>query len=70
VGTPRPQVTAYLEAFTGQWPRRGRTWPGKQTMTSAYTAAHVTDALLADDQFRALRLGTWLTTHRGSSRLR
>jgi hypothetical protein len=31
-------------------------------MASVYSAGQVADALLADAEFRALRLGTWLNT--------
>jgi len=33
-----------------------------QAMASVYSAGQVADALLADAEFRALRLGTWLNT--------
>ncbi len=66
VGTPQQQITAYLEKFTEQWPRdHGFAWYGQPTMASAYTAGHIADALLADAEFRALRLGTWLNTPSG-----
>jgi hypothetical protein len=65
VGTPQQQITAYLDKFTGQWPRHGRAWYGQRTMASVYTAGQIADALLADAEFRALRLGTWLNTPSG-----
>ncbi len=65
VGTPQQQITAYLEKFTAQWPRYGFAWYGQQTMASVYTAGQIADALLADAEFRALRLGTWLNTPSG-----
>ena len=34
-------------------------------MASVYSAGQIADALLADAEFRALRLGTWLTTPAG-----
>jgi hypothetical protein len=34
-------------------------------MASVYSAGQVADALLADAEFRALRLGTWLNTPSG-----
>ena len=34
-------------------------------MASVYSAGQVADALLADAEFRALRLGTWLSTQSG-----
>jgi hypothetical protein len=33
-----------------------------QAMASVYSAGQVADALLADAEFRALKLGTWLNT--------
>lgn len=65
VGTPQQRITAYLETFTAQWPRYGRTWYLQQTMASVYTAEQIADALLADAEFRALKLGTWLNTPSG-----
>ena len=65
VGTPQQRITAYLEKFTAQWPRYGRAWYGQRTMASVYSAGQIADALLADAEFRALRLGTWLTTPAG-----
>jgi hypothetical protein len=60
-GTPQQRITAYLEKFTGQWPRHGQAAPGQRAMASVYEAGQVADALLADSEFRALRLGTWLS---------
>jgi hypothetical protein len=60
-GTPHHRITAYLEKFTGQWPRLGRPAPGQRTMASVYGAGQVADSLLADTEFRALRLGTWVS---------
>jgi GNAT superfamily N-acetyltransferase len=62
--TPQQRITPYLDGFTtaGQWPRHGRAWHGQQVMADAYDAATVADTLLADPAFRALGLGTWLTT--------
>ena len=34
-------------------------------MASVYSAGQIADALLADAEFRALRLGTWLSTPSG-----
>ena len=36
-----------------------------QAMASVYSAGQVADALLADAEFRALKLGTWLNTPSG-----
>jgi hypothetical protein len=62
-GTSHEKITAYLAGFTAKWPR---TPPGRLTslpgMASVYDPAQVADALLADQGFRALKLGTWLST--------
>jgi hypothetical protein len=62
-GTPHEKITVYLAGFTAKWPKTplgGLTRrPG---MASIYDPAKVADALLADQRFRALKLGTWLTT--------
>jgi hypothetical protein len=66
VGAPQQQITAYLERFTGQWPRGSSArYAPQQPMASAYDAGQVADALLASAEFRALRLGTWLNTPSG-----
>lgn len=65
LGTPQQQITAYLENFTGQWPKYGHAWYLQQTAASTYTAAQIADMLLADTEFRALKLGTWLSTPSG-----
>jgi len=62
VGAPRQRITAYLEKFTGEWPRHGRAWYGQRVMASAYTAGQIASAVLADPGFRVLKLGTWLST--------
>lgn len=62
VGAPQQRITAYLEKFTGEWPRHGRAWYGQRIMASAYTAEQIASALLADPGFRVLKLGTWLNT--------
>ena len=65
MGAPQQRITAYLEKFTEQWPRYGQAWYMQPTMASAYTSEYIADALLADGEFRALRLGTWLNTPAG-----
>jgi hypothetical protein len=62
VGAPLQRITAYLEKFTGEWPRYGRAWYGQRIMASAYTVEQIASALLADPGFRILKLGTWLST--------
>jgi hypothetical protein len=61
-GIPQQRIAAYLEKFTDQWPKYGHAWHGQRIMASAYTAEQIADALLADAEFRALKLGTWLNT--------
>jgi len=63
VGTDRQRVTEYLGRFTAQWPRRD--FELEPVMADHYTPAQIADALLADAEFRALRLGTWLSTPSG-----
>ena len=69
-GTPQKRITEYLEQFAEQWPRRQYQygmydWNPQPVMASHYNAARIADALLADARFRALRLGTWLSTPSG-----
>lgn len=65
VGTPQQEITEYLNRFTGQWPTQDYHWVMQPTMAQHYTAAQIADALLADAEFRALKLGTWLSTPSG-----
>lgn len=65
VGAPLQEITEYLAKFTAQWPRQEPHWVMQPTMAQGYTAAQIADALLADAEFRALRLGTWLSTPSG-----
>ena len=58
--TPQQRITAYLEQFTSDWPRYGRAIPGQRTLASVYSVGDIADALLADPEFRALRIATWL----------
>lgn len=53
------------EKLTEQWPKYGRAWYIQPTIASVYTAEQIADTLLADAAFRALRLGTWLSTPPG-----
>jgi hypothetical protein len=62
-GTSHEIITDYLAGFTIKWPKMQRggltRLPG---MANVYDAVKVADALLADQGFRALKLGTWLNT--------
>ena len=57
------RITAYLQAFTEQWPGYG--WYLQPRMASAYTPQQIAQALLRNAEFRTLRLGTWLSTPEG-----
>jgi hypothetical protein len=59
------RISAYLETFTSQWPRPSWSWIHQPAMASAYTATQIAETLLRDAEFRALRLGTWLSTPDG-----
>jgi hypothetical protein len=65
MGTPQERITAYLEKFTQQWPRQTYHWVMQPTMAEYYTTAQIAETLLADAEFRALKLGTWLSTPDG-----
>jgi hypothetical protein len=75
MGTPQERITAYLEGFTRDWPRDPYGYAGyaasnygyytPPTIASTYTAEQVAGALLADAEYRALKLGTWLNTPDG-----
>ena len=61
--TSSEDIAAYLVEFTAKWPK---IQPGGLTrlpgMANVYDAAKVANALLANQAFRALKLGTWLNT--------
>ena len=61
-GTPQQRITAYLEKFTQEWPKYGHAGYGQRIMASVYQPGQIAEALLADAEFRALKLGTWLNT--------
>jgi hypothetical protein len=65
MGTPQERISAYLEKFTAQWPRQTYHWVMQPTMSEHYTTTQIADAFLADAGFRALKLGTWLSTPDG-----
>jgi len=66
MGTEQQALTAYLEKFTAPWPRyQPWGWPAYGGIPSARSAEQVAAELLADAEFRALRLGNWLSTPEG-----
>jgi hypothetical protein len=66
VGTTQQALTEYLGRFTASWPRyQGWGWDPQSLASASYSAQQVADALFADAEFRALKLGTWLSTPEG-----
>ena len=66
MGTEQQALTAYLAAFTTQWARpQAWDWNPYNGPSSSRNAEQVAADLLADAEFRALRLGTWLSTPEG-----
>jgi hypothetical protein len=65
MGAPQQRITAYLEQYTSQWPRHMYHWVMGPAMADHYTSAQIANELLADAEFRALKLGTWLSTPDG-----
>jgi hypothetical protein len=70
VGTTTQSLAAYLAKFTQAWPAQPQPWEGHAwilptTVASQHTAAEVAQWLLADAEFKALRLGNWLSTPDG-----
>jgi hypothetical protein len=67
MGTTQQALTAYLSGFTATWPKP-QPWgwpPASPGVASQYTARDVATWLLKDAEFRALKLGTWLSTPDG-----
>lgn len=67
MGTTQQALTAYLTRFIGPWPKPDPwAWlPASPAVASQYTARDVAGWLLRDAEFRALKLGTWLSTPDG-----
>jgi hypothetical protein len=61
-------LTAFLSEFIDAWPREPAPFPGglyplrRPAMAEQITPEQITSDLLASPAFRALRLGTWLST--------
>jgi hypothetical protein len=67
MGTTQQALTDYLARFAAPWPKpQPWGWPPASTgIASQYTARDVAGWLLKDAEFRALKLGTWLSTPDG-----
>jgi hypothetical protein len=70
MGATQQKISEYLDSFTAQWPRYehygyGWGWNMQPSVASRHTASEIAKAMLADAEFRALKLGTWLNTPDG-----
>jgi hypothetical protein len=66
MGTTTHALAAYLEKFTSQWPKRDNyNWVLQSPVAGQWNVAEVAGMLIADAEFKALRLGTWLSTPDG-----
>jgi hypothetical protein len=67
MGATQQALTGYLANFTSAWPKpQPWAWPPQSPgVASRYTAAEIAGWLLRDAEFRALKLGTWLSTPDG-----
>jgi hypothetical protein len=70
VGTTTQALAEYLATFTRAWPRQPDPWDysypvAAAPLASQHTASDVAGWLLADAEFRALKLGSWLSTPDG-----
>jgi hypothetical protein len=71
VSTTSDQLAEYLAKFTQSWPRRPELrrvsyrFEQPSTVASRHTVEEVTGWLLADAEFKALKLGNWLGTPDG-----
>jgi hypothetical protein len=64
--TQTDRLVNYLTRYTADWPRQGfLPYFHSPSMASAYSSQQIADALLADAEFRALKLGTFLNTPDG-----
>lgn len=67
MGTTQQALASYLATYTALWPKQ-QPWAWPQpgpTMASKYTPRDVATSLLKETEFRALKLGTWLSTPDG-----
>jgi hypothetical protein len=66
VGTTQQALTEYLMRYTANWPRyEPWGWNRYAVVPASRSAQQVTAELLADAEFRAIKLGTWLSTPEG-----
>lgn len=73
VGTTTQALAEYLARFTQAWPRQPQPQPWEYgypgypptTIASQHAASEVAGWLLADAEFKALKLGNWLGTPDG-----
>lgn len=66
MGTEQQTLTEYLAKFTEGWPRyQPWGWTPYAGLSSGLNVDQVAAELLADAEFRALKLGTWLSTPEG-----
>ena len=69
VGTTAQALAEYLAKFIQAWPRQPQPWGysyhAPAPIASQHTVGDVAGWLLADAEFRALKLGTWLSTPDG-----
>jgi hypothetical protein len=66
----RRELTAFLAEFTDGWPRQPAPFGGlyplrRPPVAQQFTPEQTAEQLLASAVFRALRLGTWLSTPKG-----
>lgn len=68
----RDRLTAFLSEFIDGWPRQPSTAFGdtlyplrRPAVAQQFTPEQIAEQLLASAAFRALRLGTWLSTPKG-----
>ena len=66
VGATQQSLTEYVARFTAGWPRpQPWDWNPYNSGSISSSAEQIAASLLADGEFRALKLGTWLSTPEG-----
>jgi hypothetical protein len=70
MGTTTTALAEYLATFTRAWPHQPEPWEASYfyppaTIASQHTAGEAAQWLLADAEFKALKLGNWLSTPDG-----
>jgi hypothetical protein len=66
----RHALTAFLDEFVDGWPRQPQPFGGlyplrRPEVARQFTPEQISEQLLTSAEFRALRLGTWLSTPKG-----